>query len=191
MPADNLCEYCTMDPKDVLAFWFADGMQKRWFRSTPELDEQIRTRFESLWHRAANGEYDHWSASAEGALALVVVLDQLPLNMYRGTPKAFATEAKAVQIALDAVDAGLDQQLENDHQAFLYMPLMHSEDRSHQDRAVQLFEAAGLVANARFARHHRDLIRRFGRFPHRNAILGRASTPDELDYLASAEAFSG
>jgi len=180
-----------MNPNDILAFWFADGMERRWFRSTPELDEQIRTRFEKLWHQAANAELDYWSLSPEGALALVIVLDQLPLNMFRGQSAAFATEAKAIQVTLDAIAAGLDQQLEGNRQAFLYMPLMHSEHLDHQETAVRLFESAGLEANARFARHHRDLIRRFGRFPHRNAILGRPSTPDELDYLASGDAFNG
>jgi len=145
-----------MEPKDVLAFWFADGMQGRWFRSTPELDEQIYTRFRPLWRQAAHGELDHWSQNAEGALALVIVLDQFPLNMFRGKPECFASETKAVQTTLDAIAAGLDQNLEDDHKTFLYMPLMHSEDLAHQETSVRLFEAAGLEASARFARHHRD-----------------------------------
>jgi uncharacterized protein (DUF924 family) len=178
-------------PQDVLDFWFADGMQRRWFRATPALDAEIRGRFEAPWRAAAAGHLDHWSQNAAGALALVILLDQFPLNMFRGEARAFATEARAVAVTLDAVDRGLDAELEGPRLAFLYMPLMHSEDMAHQEASVRLFEAAGLEDNARFARHHRELIRRFGRFPHRNAILGRASTPEELAYLASSEAFTG
>ena len=178
-------------PREVLDFWFAEGMQRRWFRATPALDAEVRTRFEALWHEAATGSLDHWAAGADGALALVIVLDQFPLNMFRGEPRAFSTEGKAVAVTLDAVARGLDAELEGPRKAFLYLPLMHSEDMAHQEASVRLFEAAGLTENARFARHHRELIRRFGRFPHRNAILGRASTPEELAYLASKEAFTG
>lgn len=175
----------------VLDFWFAPGMERRWFRSSPSLDRQIRDRFEVVWEAAAAGELDDWSQTADGALALVIVLDQLPLNMFRADPKAFSTEAKAIAICKQAVDRGCDRQLPIERVAFLYMPLMHSESLADQDRSVELFEAAGLEDNLRFARHHRDLIRRFGRFPHRNAILGRRSTAEERDYLASKHAFTG
>ena len=175
----------------ILAFWFAPGMEKRWFRSTAALDREIRERFESHWHDAAAGRCWHWTADAEGSLALVILLDQLPLNMFRGEPASFRTETQAVAVTLKAIAQGQDQALSGHRQAFLYMPLMHSEDLAHQDRSVALFEAAGLDDNLRFARHHRELIRRFGRFPHRNAILGRHSTQAELDYLASKGAFTG
>jgi uncharacterized protein (DUF924 family) len=176
---------------EVLDFWFADGMEKHWFRATQQLDAAIRARFEPGWQAARRGELDHWADSPDGALALAILLDQFPLNMFRGQAQAFATEAKAIGVALDAVARGLDQALPRDRVAFLYMPLMHSEDLAHQDRAVRLFERAGLESNLRFARHHRELIRRFGRFPHRNAVLGRASTVAERDYLASKAAFMG
>ena len=178
-------------PDAVLAFWFADAMRRAWFRSTPALDAQIRARFEGLWRAATDGHVDDWADTPEGALALAIVLDQLPLNMFRGQPEAFAGEAQAIAVAQRAIAAGFDHQLPPERVAFLYMPLMHSEALVHQEQAVRLFAAAGLDDNLRFARHHHDLIRRFGRFPHRNAILGRQSTPDELAYLASKQAFTG
>jgi len=178
-------------PHDVIEYWFAEPMRSRWFRSTPDLDAQIRERFESVWQQATGGELSAWMQTAEGSLALAVVLDQFPLNMFRGQAGAFASEAQSIEVALHAIDRGFDRQLPGEQLAFLYMPLMHSEDLEHQERSVHLFEAAGLESNARFARHHRDLIRRFGRFPHRNLIIGRPSTAEELAFLASKEAFSG
>jgi uncharacterized protein (DUF924 family) len=179
------------NPRDVLDFWFAEGMEKRWFRSTAALDREIGRRFQTLWRRAASDELEGWAGKPESALALVILLDQLPLNMFRGDREAFATEAKAVAVARAAIAAGFDQRLPGPRKAFLYMPLMHSEDLMHQEEAVRRFETAGLASHARFARHHRELIRRFGRFPHRNALLGRASAPEELAYLESQEAFTG
>ncbi len=178
-------------PHDILAFWFAPGMNKRWFRSTTALDNDIRERFEATWRAGADGSLCDWEDSAEGALALVIVLDQFPLNMYRGTAQSFATEAEAIRVSRNALRHGLDRHLPGEQKAFLYMPLMHSEELADQDECVRRFAAAGLSDNLRFARHHRELIRRFGRFPHRNAILGRDSTPEELEYLDSKEAFTG
>jgi uncharacterized protein (DUF924 family) len=175
----------------LLDFWYSVDMRARWFASTPELDQEIHARFESLWQCAAAGKLDHWQDMAEGTLALVIVLDQLPLNMYRGRPESFSTEQKAVAVAKLAVARGYDKQLAKERLMFLYMPLMHSEHLADQDLSVHLFGAAGLVDNQRFAEHHRGLVRRFGRFPHRNDILGRVSTQDELDYLASPQAFKG
>jgi uncharacterized protein (DUF924 family) len=177
--------------RDVLDYWYSPHISQRWFASTPKLDDEIRTRYAALWQRAAAGELDNWADSPEGALALVIVLDQLPLNMYRGQPAAFATEQKAVAVARQAIARGDDQRLPRDRVLFLYMPLMHSENPADQDQSVDSFQRAGLANNLRFAEHHRGLIRRFGRFPHRNAILGRDSTPDEIAYLASSEAFKG
>jgi uncharacterized protein (DUF924 family) len=180
-----------MQPEDILSFWFAGDMRKRWFRSTEAIDREIRMRFEELWRRATVGQLDDWASTPDGALALAIVLDQFPLNMFRNRPKSFASEAKAIALSKAAVDQGLDQTLAQEQVAFLYMPLMHSEDLEDQERSVALFQAAGLDDNLRFARHHRDLIKRFGRFPHRNAILGRPSSQEELDYLASKGAFKG
>ena len=178
-------------PQQVIAFWFSPEVAPRWFDSTPELDRQIRQRFESLWAQAAASALKHWSETPEGALALCILLDQFPLNMYRGKPASFETEQLAVAVTKAALARGLDEGLPDTHKAFLYMPLMHSESLDDQDLSVSLFERAGLEQNARFARHHRDLIRRFGRFPHRNAILGRTSSPEELEYLSSPQAFQG
>ncbi len=178
-------------PGDVLAFWYSEPMRSRWFSATPELDAEIRARYERLWAEAAEGQFDDWKNSPQGCLALVIVLDQLPLNMFRGEAKSFSTEQQAVEICQFAIARGFDKQIALDQRAFLYMPLMHSENLADQDLVVQLFERSGLDANLRFARHHRELIRKFGRFPHRNAILGRESSSQELEYLASKEAFLG
>jgi uncharacterized protein (DUF924 family) len=175
----------------MLDFWYSEEMQSRWFSSTPALDDHIRSRFEPLWRQAAAGELDEWKETPEGCLALVIVLDQLPLNMFRGKTVSFSTEHQAVEIAMHAIGQGYDQRLPAERRAFLYMPLMHSENLADQDLSVRLFEAAKLESNLRFARHHRELIRKYGRFPHRNSILGRRSTPDEIEYLVSKEAFLG
>ena len=174
----------------MLDFWFAPGMEKRWFRSTPALDGEIRERFEPLWEAGRDGRLVDWEGSADGALALVILLDQFPLNMFRNRPESFSTEAAARAVAGRAIARGVDRQLEGPALAFLYLPFMHSEDLADQARSVQLFEAAGLTENLRFARHHRDIVARFGRFPHRNAILGRDSTGEELVWLASPEGFN-
>ncbi len=176
---------------ELLDFWFSPPMNKHWFNATPQLDQQIRNRFEALWESAQRGEKDHWKDTAEGCLALCIVLDQLPLNMFRGSAKAFSTEAQSIQVARCAINEGLDEQIAAERVAFLYMPLMHSETLQDQDLSVAMFEKAGLKDNLRFAKHHRELIREFGRFPHRNAILGRESTQQEVAYLNSKRAFTG
>lgn len=180
-----------ISPQTLNDFWFDPEHEKLWFRSTPQFDQLILERFERLWFAARSRQLSHWEQTAESALALVILLDQLPLNMYRGQRQGFATEKLSLEVARRAVSRGLDQQLPDKGKAFLYMPFMHSEDLADQDRAVELYEAAGLSDNLRFARHHRDIVRRFGRFPHRNAILGRSSTPEEQAWLTSGKAFLG
>lgn len=179
------------DYRDLLDFWFSDAMRPRWFDSTPALDQSIRERFEPLLRRAAAGELDGWLETPEGALALVIALDQLPLNMYRGRAEAYATGTRAVAAATQAIAKGHDRQLPPDRLAFLYLPFMHSEDMADQDHSVALFRAAGLTGNLYWAEHHRGIVARFGRFPHRNKALGRAGTDAELAYLASPAAFKG
>jgi uncharacterized protein (DUF924 family) len=179
------------DYQEIIAFWFSDRVRPLWFRSTPEFDAELRERFLDIWQAAADGELENWRESAQGALALVIVLDQFPLNMFRGEAQSYSTGEQALEVAADAVARGLDRELDKAHLAFLYLPFMHSEDPDDQERSVALFETAGLTDNLRFARHHRELIRRFGRFPHRNAILGRPSSAEELAYLATKEAFLG
>lgn len=175
----------------VIDFWFSAEVERLWFNSTPELDKEILERFQQAWRSAAAGELDDWCDSATGALALVIILDQFALNMFRNQAAAFETEQQAVATAKQAIDNGLDRELSGSQLAFLYMPLMHSEQMSDQDLCVKLYEKARLKANEKFARHHREIVRRFGRFPHRNAILGRKSSTEEIAYLESPQAFKG
>ncbi len=176
---------------EILTFWFTEPMKSHWFSSTDDIDSMIRDNYENLWEQASRGECDDWIQTAKGSLALVIVLDQFPLNMFRGTKKSFSTEAKSIEVTKKALAAGQDQQIAKDRLAFLYMPLMHSENDEDQALSVSLFERAGLDDNVKFAKHHQNIIKRFGRFPHRNAILGRTNTEEEQQYLLSDEAFKG
>lgn len=176
---------------ELLDFWFSEPMNRHWFKSTPAIDRELTQRYTKLWQRAAAGELDHWLQSSSTCLALIILLDQLPLNMFRGQAKSFSTEKQAIKACLYGLEQCYDQQLSQAQQAFFYMPLMHSEQLAHQQRSVELYAQAGLERNLRFARHHCELIERFGRFPHRNAVLGRVSTVEELDYLQSKKAFKG
>ena len=169
----------------VLDFWFSDATRRRWFNATPTFDETLRTRFLDTFEQAEAGGLRDWAETPDGALALVIVLDQFPLNLFRNQARSFGTEAAARSVAFAAIERGLDQQLKDSGKAFLYLPFMHSEDLADQDRSVALFEAAGLRENLRFAHHHRNIVARFGRFPHRNAALGRTSTQEEIDWLNS------
>lgn len=178
-------------PQEILEFWFCKDVQPLWFRSTPEFDAKLRERFLAVWQAAARGELKSWRDTPEGALALVIVLDQFPLNMFRGQAEGFSTEAQAREVAAEAIDQGWDRELDDAGKAFLYLPSMHSEALADQDRSVQLYRDAGLVDSLRWAEHHREIIRRFGRFPHRNAALGRESSGEELEWLASQGAFRG
>jgi uncharacterized protein (DUF924 family) len=178
-------------PHEILDFWYNPPMSAHWFASTPAIDADILARYGAVWEQAAAGALDAWRDSADGCLALCIVLDQFPLNMLRGQARSFSTEQQAVAVTKHAVSQGFDVLLPKERVMFLYMPLMHSEHLADQDESVCLFAAAGLEANARFAQHHRELVRRFGRFPHRNAALGRVSTADEMAYLNSKEAFTG
>jgi len=178
-------------PGDVLDYWFDPANRRLWFRSTPELDRRLRTRFETHWLAARDGRLASWEGDALGALALVVLLDQLPLNMFRGLARSFSTGERALQVAEAAIGRGFDAGFDAPRKTFLYLLFMHSESLADQERSVALFEAAGLPDNLRWARHHQAIIRRFGRFPHRNRVLGRASTPEEVAWLASAEGFHG
>lgn len=176
---------------EVLGFWFTPRVRKRWFNATAAFDRELAERFSATYRVGAAGRLAQWSARPEQAVALVIVLDQFPLNMFRGRPESFATEAVARHVAGDAIGRGFDAVVPGEYKGFLYLPYMHSEDLADQDHALELFERAGLSDYLRWARHHRELIRRFGRFPHRNAILGRESTPDEAAYLRLNDAFRG
>ena len=177
--------------ESIIEYWYSDRIKSQWFNSTKELDQEIKDSYESIWKSAIRGEYGHWNEVAEGCLALVIIFDQLPLNMFRGDVKSFSTESMAVKVAKKAIENNFDQVLNRDQISFLYMPLMHSENIDDQNLSVSLFEKAGLTDNLRFAKHHRDIILNYGRFPHRNKILNRQSSDDELDYLNSDNAFKG
>ena len=180
-----------LTPESIIEYWYSDRIKSQWFNSTKELDKEIKDNYEQVWKNAIRGEYKHWSESATGCLALTIIFDQFPLNMFRGEVKSFSTEALAIKVCKKAFEKGFDKMIDKDKVSFLYMPLMHSENMDDQNLSVTLFEKASLVENLRFARHHRDLIDKFGRFPHRNEILQRTSSQSEIDYLSSDEAFTG
>jgi uncharacterized protein (DUF924 family) len=191
-----------MDSPQVLAFWFgtldAQGLSdaahmERWWRKDPQFDAEIRSLFLAAWDELTHAPAAP-PADARELLAQVIVLDQFSRNMFRGDPRSFSADAQALALARSAVGAGTDQSLQGHLRVFLYMPFMHSEQLADQDECVRLFVAfrdqvqdgpfrAGLEYNLRFAEQHRDIIARFGRFPHRNHVLGRPSTPEEQEFL--------
>ncbi len=171
-------------------FWFGvpgspehGRKRKAWFTADDAFDAEIRSHFLGDFEMAARGDLDSMADGSIGALALIVLLDQFPRNMFRGTARAFATDPKALSIAEAAVTRGLDQALSDIERAFVYLPFEHSERMEDQDRSVALFEALGDAESLDYAVQHRVIIERFGRFPHRNAILGRESTPEEEAFL--------
>ncbi|MEZ5932057.1 MAG: DUF924 family protein [Alphaproteobacteria bacterium] len=170
--------------RELVDFWFDEETKPRWYDSTPTFDELCRQRFGALVAQAAEGELAAWEQTAEGALALCLLLDQMPRNMFRATPAAFATDEQAADVARRAIERGFDQTLDLEKRKFLYMPFMHSERLDDQERSVALAAALDDGETLRYAEEHADIIRRFGRFPHRNAILGRQSTPEEHAFLA-------
>jgi uncharacterized protein (DUF924 family) len=170
-------------PADVLAFWRAAGPD-RWFKKDPAFDAEIAARFLGRWRAAADGELATWEETPEGALALIIVLDQFSRNMFRGLARTFEVDALARAAAGRAIARGFDRQVPYAERQFFYLPLMHSEHLPDQDRCVELARGYGDDKFTKYAEQHADIIRRFGRFPHRNAMLGRASTPEERAFLA-------
>lgn len=174
--------------REVTAFWREAG-PKRWFAKDSAFDDRFRVRFLETHFRAARRELDHWTAEAEGSLALLLLLDQFPRNCFRGSAHMYATDPLARHYARRAVAAGHDREVEAELRPFFYLPFEHSEDPSDQERSLELHLAMGEEA-AKYARHHRDIILRFGRFPHRNAMLGRGTTAGEQAWL-DAGGFTG
>ena len=197
--------------EEVLEFWFGDdldspraiaGRGALWFGSDPKFDEEIRRRFGSLPERAAESEFDAWTNQPRSALALVLSLDQFPRNLFRGSAQAFLYDTRACSIALASIESGFDQMLHPIETLFLYLPLEHAENLDPQNRCVALMEKLASRAPTQlsqafagfsdYARRHRDIIQRFGRFPYRNKALGRTSSPEEVAYLAAGgETFAG
>jgi uncharacterized protein (DUF924 family) len=171
-------------PQTILEFWYGLD-EKLYFTRDNALDAEMTERFATTLAEARRDLFDHWSLTAHGALALTILLDQFSRNIHRGGPDAFAADEKARAVAAQAIDRGFDTEAPENHRRWFYMPFMHSEDLADQERCVELFTAAELKTNIPYAIEHADIIRRFGRFPHRNAILGRASTRDEIEYLES------
>lgn len=170
-------------PETVLHFWRESGPDK-WFAKDDAFDAAIREKFLPTYEAAAAGKLEAWGATAEGALALTIVLDQFPRNMFRGDARTFAADALARQAANRALKRGYEQDVPKAQRSFFFLPFMHSEDRGDQERSVELYRAAN-DENLKYAEAHRDIIRRFGRFPHRNAVLGRATTAEEQAFLDS------
>jgi uncharacterized protein (DUF924 family) len=171
-----------------LAYWF--GLQpEQWWKRDPAFDQALRERFGDLYRRLAAEVPESWLESPRGLLAAVMVLDQLPRNFFRDNPRAYGTDAKALALAKSAVARGIDQQLSADVRVFLYLPFEHSEQAADQARSVELYTALGDANALDFAHKHKDIIDRFGRFPHRNKVLGRASTPEEIEFLKKPGAF--
>lgn len=191
-----------MTPQDVLDFWFGPAdpsaphgtSRAAWWTRDDAFDKAIRERFGVPWEAACAGELDSWLGTDEGTLALVIVLDQFSRNLCREDPRAWAQDLRAVELVLEALERGVDERLPHFGRAFLYMPLMHSEDRGLQRRSLACFTklvdlapeplAEGAAGNLRFAQLHKDIVDRFGRYPHRNAALGRVSTDEEREFLA-------
>ncbi|MCW9048277.1 MAG: DUF924 domain-containing protein [Gammaproteobacteria bacterium] len=178
-------------PENIIQFWYSEPMSKHWFNSTPEIDALICEKYKALWLLGQENKLSNWKQTPQGCLALILLFDQFPLNMFRGQADSFATESRAIEITLYGIERQFDKQLPQSQLSFFYMPLMHSELMSHQNLSVEKFEEAGLQGNIRFARHHRNIIEKFARFPHRNKILQRKSTPAEITYLNSKDAFKG
>jgi uncharacterized protein (DUF924 family) len=173
---DIMCE-------SVLSFWFEEIEPKHWFVKDPDFDALIEGRFASVHRQAQAGELYKWRVSPEGRLAEVIVLDQFSRNMFRDTPKAFACDSLALILAQEAIASKADKALSPIQRSFLYMPFMHSESRTIHEVALALFSQKGLEGNLDFEIRHKEIIDRFGRYPHRNAILGRESSAEELEFL--------
>ncbi|MDP6475581.1 MAG: DUF924 family protein [Alphaproteobacteria bacterium] len=167
----------------VLDFWLVETDPEKWFSRDDALDEEIRVKFSGLHERAVAGELADWRATPEGCLGEIILLDQFSRNLFRGDPRAYAADARAREIMDLALARGFDAHMSEDERRFLYMPLQHSENAAHQARSVELFRDLEDDKGFQFTLRHQEIITRFGRFPHRNAALGRHSTAEEIAFL--------
>lgn len=170
-------------PHEILKFWFQELDAKMRFAKDPELDRKIRERYLTIYEDVIAGKTTSWRQTPEGRLAEIIVLDQFSRNMFRDSPRAFAADSLALKLSKEAVMAKADQQLPIEQRAFVYMPYMHSEDPKIHEEAIELFSQKGLEYNLKFEIAHKKIIDRFKRYPHRNQTLGRASTPEEIEFL--------
>lgn len=175
--------------EQVLYFWFAELRPNDWFGGSAEVDEAVRSRFADLYRALQASPLLPQSLAARSLLAAVIVFDQFPRNLFRSSAAAYATDARALELARYAVATGLDRSLREQERHFLYLPFMHSEDRAAQAESLRLYAQLG-TDGLQWARHHAQIVERFGRFPHRNALLGRASTPEEREFLKTEPSFS-
>ena len=181
------------DPRSVLDFWFAARARELWFEKDKAFDDEIRARFGATVHQAQAGAFGEWAESPTGCLALLILIDQMARNIYRGAAKAFLGDTRALAIANEAIRRGFDRGLPFQQRRFFYLPFEHAEDMANQDRSIELFtrlrdETTGperdeAEVQLDYAHRHRDIIRRFGRYPHRNEALGRPSTEEEIEFL--------
>lgn len=172
-----------MSPDSILQFWFETIPQSAWWEKNPAFDQQLREQYGAVHATAARGELWHWRDTARGRLAEIIVLDQFSRNMFRDSAAAFASDGMALLLSQEAVRANAQAALNPTEQAFLFMPHMHSESLTVHQEALRLFAVPGLEGNLDFERQHLAIIERFGRYPHRNAVLGRPSTPEEEAFL--------
>jgi uncharacterized protein (DUF924 family) len=172
-----------MGPRDVLTFWFGELSPDDWFKRDPVLDRKMALRFKKLHAQACLGELCSWRESIEGRLAEILLLDQFSRNIFRDDPRSFAQDGMALVLAQEMVSRGMDKELGTAKRSFVYMPYMHSESVAVHHQALKLFAAPGLEHNLDYEKAHLAILRKFGRFPHRNKILNRASTPEEIEFL--------
>ena len=175
-----------MDEKidEVIKFWFEETTPQQYWVKDETFDNKIRDRFSRLHRSASEGKLEKWRDTPLGALAEIIILDQFSRNLYRGHPDSFASDELGLRLAKEAIDKGFDKRLDIRKREFLYLPFMHSENKQDHEKAVELFSEAGLEKNLDFEHKHKVIIDRFGRYPHRNEILGRKSTPEEIEFLS-------
>ncbi|MCX0329540.1 DUF924 domain-containing protein [Acinetobacter radioresistens] len=172
-----------MNYQEILDFWFNPEHQSLWFSKSDTFDQKIRQNFSKVHAQAVQAEFWSWRKTADGRLAEIIVLDQFSRNLYHDQPLAFAQDGLALALAQEAISLNLDAQLNPEQRSFLYMPFMHSESKMMHEFALKLFQRLGNPVNLDYEKRHKKIIERFGRYPHRNKILGRESTPEELEFL--------
>ena len=174
----------TSEFDEVLKFWFEEATPQQYFTKDVAFDNTIKARFSSLHKTAVEGKLDHWRDTPSGSLAEIIILDQFSRNIYRGHPDSFSSDGLCLQLAKKAIEKGFDKAIDIKKREFFYLPFMHSEAKEDHEKSVQLFSEKGLEIYVPFAYKHKAIIDRFGRYPHRNEILGRQSTPEEIEFLS-------